>query len=240
MKTSYNFLRNVFSFIAILSLALSPFQVQPQPVLAQGGDGDIEHYYNAESGKVTRITGKGNEPLTVMGAMSTDMTPAERSDVLVQTFAPEFGLTSPSEELTLADESQPEADRVVTKYQQVYYGVPVLGGELIVNASDQGELYSMNGEVSQGLSLDTDPAISVETAIDIAKQGMTKWYGGNPEDYTYKNAELSIFDESLIGGPGLRPAELVWRMDLTPVDAGQPIREFVTKPLTHPSHIPIM
>ncbi len=213
----------LLSFIVLLTMVFSTFQ--PLSASAQGSDG-IQRNYNAESGKVTHITGTGNEPIILMGAMSTDMTPAERSDILVERFAPEFGLTSSSEELTLADESQPEADRVVTKYQQVYQGVPVLGGELIVNASDKGEMYSMNGEVSQGLSLDTNPAISVETAIDIARQGMTKWYGGSKSDYQHTDASLYIFDESILR-PSIRPAELVWKIEMTPVQQGQPVRELV-------------
>ncbi len=79
---------------------------------------------------------------------------------------------------------------MVTKYQQVYQNVPVLGGELIVNASDQGELYSMNGEVSQGLAIDTTPSISVETAIATAQRGMVKWYGGEATDYQQTEAAL--------------------------------------------------
>ena len=195
MKTTHKFLRTFITLIGVTSMLVSALQIQPQPVLAQGGDDGIQRDYNTETGKVTRITGTGTEPLTLMGAMSADMNSTERSNVLVERFAPEFGLAQPSEELVLSDESQPAANRVVTKYQQVYNGVPVLGGELIVNASDKGELYSMNGEVSQGLSIDTNPEIPVETAIDMAKQGMVKWYGGSKEDYQHTDAALYIFDE---------------------------------------------
>jgi Zn-dependent metalloprotease len=225
MNTTNKFFRTAITLVGICSLLFSSLQIQPTPVSAQGNDG-IHRDYNAETGKVSHITGTGNEPITVMSAMSADMTSTERSDVLVERFAPEFGLTDPSEELIVADESQPEEDRVVTKYQQVYQGVPVLGGELIVNASDKGELYSMNGEVSQGLDLDTAPAITVETAIDLAKQGMAKWYGGSKADYQRTDSALYIFDESILR-PSIRPAELVWKIEMTPVEQGQPIRELV-------------
>ena len=36
------------------------------------------------------------------------------------------------------------------RYQQNYQGIPVMGGELIVNTDENGDLYSMNGEVSIG------------------------------------------------------------------------------------------
>ncbi|MFT3894165.1 MAG: hypothetical protein QM730_21245 [Anaerolineales bacterium] len=226
MNTTHKFVRTAVTLIGIFSILFSSLQIQPTVAAAQGTDDGIQRDYNSETGKVTHITGTGNEPITVMGAMSADMTSTERGDVLVERFAPEFGLSEPSEELVVADESQPEADRIVTKYQQVYQGVPVLGGELIVNASDKGELYSMNGEVSQGLALNTTPAISVETAIDIAKQGMTKWYGGAKADYQHTNAALFIFDESLLR-PSFRPVELVWKIEMTTIAEGQPIRELV-------------
>jgi hypothetical protein len=81
MKSTHKFLRTFITLIGAMSITFSAFQ--PLPASAQGKDG-IQRDYNAETGKVTRITGTGNEPLTVMGAMSENMTSTERSDVLVQ------------------------------------------------------------------------------------------------------------------------------------------------------------
>src|SRR6266545_2619954 len=117
MTLTRKFAQAALSLTVILSMTLSV--VQTQPAAAQG-NGGLQRDYNAETGKVTHLSGIGNEPITLLGAMSADMTTAERSDVLAQRFAPEFGLTNPAEELRRADESQPEPDRVVTKYQQVY------------------------------------------------------------------------------------------------------------------------
>jgi len=211
------------SSIVILSMVLSG--IQPMSVSAQGTDG-IHRDYNAETGKVSRITGDGNQPIVILGAMSSGMTERQRSDTLLQRFAPEFGLTNPAKELRVEKTSQPSAGRVTTRYQQVYQGVPVIAGELIVNASEQGALYSMNGEVSQGLSLDTSPALSVETAISIAQQGMVKWYGGTTAGYIHTQASLFIFDESLLR-PSNRPVELVWQIEMLPAQPMQPIRELV-------------
>jgi len=223
MKTTHKFTRATVTILGMAAILLSALHVPPAS--AQKGDG-IQRDYNAETGKVSHITGLGNEPITISGAMSANMDSQERSEVLVNRFAPEFGLTRPEEELQLSKESLPSPDRVVTRYQQVYNGIPVIAGELIVNASDKGALHSMNGEVAQGLSLDTNPSLSSETAIAIAKQGMVKWYEGAADDYTNSDVILSIFDESLIQ-PSIRPAELVWHMELTPTDQSQPVRELV-------------
>jgi Zn-dependent metalloprotease len=95
------------------------------------------------------------------------------------------------------------------RYQQKFNGVPVMAGELIVNTDDEGNLYSMNGEVSPDLSLDTQPTIDAKQAKASALQSMTKWYQNNSDDFTTTEPELWIFDESLLQ-PSTRPIELVW------------------------------
>ncbi|HLO33505.1 MAG TPA: choice-of-anchor Q domain-containing protein [Anaerolineales bacterium] len=235
MTLTRKFTQAFLAFTMILSTILS--LSQPQAAVSAQKDDGIHRDYNAESGKVTRITGTNNEPISLMSAMSADLTAQERSEVLVEQFAPEFGLTQPSQELQLAKESQPEPDRVVTKYQQVYQGVPVLGGELIVNASQAGELYSMNGEVAQGLDLNTQPDLSKEAAISAAQHGMVKWYGGAETDYQQTEASLWIFDESLLH-PSLVPAMLVWKVEMVPLQAAEPVRELVLVD-AHTGNIPL-
>ena len=222
MKSTLRRSTNLLISLVVLISMLFP-GMQSNPASAQAQD-DLHREYNAESGKVAFITGEGRTPISVLGANALGMTPEAQSLALVQRFAPEFGLTNPSKELRLSDTDQPTADRVVSKYQQVYQGVPVMAGELIVNASKRGELISLNGEVSQGLSLDTNPKLSVETAIEIAKKGMVKWYGGDAKDYRGTQASLWIFDETLLR-PSLRPVELVWRIEM--ITEGTPIRELV-------------
>jgi Zn-dependent metalloprotease len=112
------------------------------------------------------------------------------------------------------------------RYQQTYQGIPVLGGELIVNTNDRGDLYSMNGEVSPDLSLQTQPGIDSAQAAETALQGMAKWYEQSPADFVTTDPELWIFDESLLR-PSTRPAELVWRMEVTGREVGLPVRELV-------------
>lgn len=151
MSSTQKFVQNAIAILGVFAILLST--VGAPSVSAQRGDG-IERDYNAQTGKVTHLTGVGNAPVLVASAMASGMTVVERTDTLAYRFAPEFGLTNPREELRVL-ESSPMDDRVVTRYEQVYNGVPVIAGELIVNASDKGALYSMNGEVAQGLSLDT-------------------------------------------------------------------------------------
>jgi Zn-dependent metalloprotease len=226
MKSSLRRLVNTLvSLIVTLTMLVPGFQ--PKPVSAQEPAGGLLRSYNAESGKVNWISGADHQPLAVLGPRATGMTAEAQSLALVERFAPEFGLTRPAEELRLSEIDQPSAERVVSKYQQMYQGVPVMAGELIVNASKAGALLSMNGEVSPGLTLDINPKLTIETAIEIAKQGMVKWYGGDAKDYAASvQSGLWIFDESLLK-PSTRPATLVWRLEMTSTAQLAPIRELV-------------
>ena len=226
MRSVNQFIQKFTTFIVLCSLTLSAFQVPSTAVSAQGQDDGIVRKFNSDTGKVTLLTGANDQPVAMLSAMSEGMTDKQRADVLVQSFAPEFGVTNPKADLEVMTQSQPAKNRVTTKYQQTYKGVPVMAGELIVNASDQGALYSMNGEVAQALSLDTTPTLTAEEAVASAKQGMAKWYGGKTGDYKQTQAELWVFDEKLLR-PSTRPAELVWRVEMIPVDEAQPIRELV-------------
>lgn len=57
------------------------------------------------------------------------------------------------------------------RYQQYFRGVPVEGGELILHFQE-GRLQTANGEVVKQLSLDVNPSISREAAIQAAKAHM--------------------------------------------------------------------
>ncbi|MBI5954423.1 MAG: hypothetical protein HY865_22430 [Chloroflexi bacterium] len=227
MRSINQFTQKITTLIVLFSLTLSAFQMPTTTVSAQGQDDGIVREYNSDTGKVTMITGANDEPVAMLGAMSMGMTDEQRADALVQSFAPEFGVANPQADLEMMAQSQPAEGRVTTKYQQTYNGVPVMAGELIVNADKNGSLYSMNGEVAQALSLDTTPSLTADEAVEVAKQGMVKWYGGEKADYELNaEAELWVFDEKLLR-PSIRPAELVWRLELIPADEANPIRELV-------------
>ena len=67
---------------------------------------------------------------------------------LAQRYGPEFGLQNPSRELSVMRTDHPGGSRVATHYQQMYNGVPIMAGELIVNTNTNGDLYSMSGDLS--------------------------------------------------------------------------------------------
>ncbi|HET9911510.1 MAG TPA: M4 family metallopeptidase, partial [Anaerolineales bacterium] len=218
-------LLQTFSVIVILSMMFSGFSL---PVVsAQEGDG-IERQVNAQTGKVSFIGPENGRmvPATKALGISPSARPADPGMALAKRFGPEFGLKDPARDLTGLKTNLSANGRRMFRYQQNYEGVPVMGGELIVNTNGNGDLYSMNGEISPDLSLSTQPTVDPGQAQQAALEGAARWYQKGPEDFVASTPELWIFDESLLQ-PSTRPVELVWRMEVTPKEEGMPVRELV-------------
>ena len=216
-------LLQIISLIVIFTLLFSSISLPS--VSAQGGDG-LKREVNPQTGKVSFLGPESGRSLLASRALGTFIRPQNPAMALVQRFGPEFGLRNPERDLTEMKTNRPDEGRVTVRYQQNYEGVPVMGGELVVNTNENGDLYSMNGEVSADLSLSTQPAIGSEQARQTALQAVAKWYQKSPDDFTTSEPELWVYDESLLR-PSTRPAELVWRMEVTPKDASMPVRELV-------------
>jgi Zn-dependent metalloprotease len=236
MTTTKNTLK-LFSILAILTILFS--NVQPQPVQAQdrddgarrrvsaqrGGDG-LERQVNPASGKVNFIVPENGRVLPAKQALGQSIRPQDPGKALANRFGPEFGLTDPYQELAQVEKKQKPDGQVTVKFQQKYENVPVMGGELIVNTNGQGDLYSINGEISPDLSLSTQAGINAAQAKNAALQGMAEWYDKTPGDFVATDPELWIYDEGLLKA-STRPAELTWRMEVTAKDNSMPVRELV-------------
>jgi ribosomal protein L24 len=194
---------------------------------AQGKDG-LKRQFNAQTGKVSFIGPETGRVLSASGALgiTTFARPADPGMALVQRFGPEFGLTNPERELTELKTNRLDDGRVTVRYQQNYQGVPIIGGELIVNTNDNGDLYSINGELSPDFSIPTQPKIDSNQAGQTALQAVAKWYQKAPQDFVTSEPQLWIYDESLLQS-STRPIELVWRIEVTAKEVTIPVSELV-------------
>ena len=180
---------------------------------------------NPETGKLSFIG--GGDPIFVPGVSDVkDMPPQARAQGMADAYGKEFGLRNPSQELKLLKLQKDNNGKDLVRYQQVYKGVSVIAGEMIVNMNSNGELLSISGEVSSDLTLDTKPAIKAQEAHSAALAEIEKLYKLDEKSLTATEPELWIFDESLLTA-STRPVELVWRMEVTAKNATQPIREMV-------------
>jgi Zn-dependent metalloprotease len=218
--------RRLFQVVSTIVIVTVLFSSLPfAPASAQGAD-RLKREINPQTGKISFIGPETGQTLSASKALGTFIRPQDPAMALAKRFGPEFGLKDPQRDLKEMKFHHSEDGRITARYQQHYQGIPVMGGELIVNTNGNGDLYSMNGEVSPALSLSVQPNVSSEQASQTALQAIAKWYQKTPEDFVASESELWIYDESLLR-PSTRPAELVWRLEVTPKDASMPIRELV-------------
>lgn len=221
----------VIAWGLVASLAFSPpghrstELSENEPALADASD-DVLRAYNEETGNVGFVGSTDGAPLPTPEVDPQNDDPVEQGIAILEAYGPEFGLQNAEENLAVNRVYQPEDGRAMVRYQQTYNDVPVLAGELIVNTDRQGNLQSISGEVSDVVTaVDTDPEATAADARTTALETVAKTYGLSADDFTATEPELWIFDERLLR-PSERPAELVWRMDVSAIDL-LPIRELV-------------
>ena len=178
-----------------------------------------------QTGKLRFLGADPATPISLPAAMLAGLTPEDRGRAILQVYGPDFGLREPSAELRLLRETPWGERGGSVRYQQTYRGVPVLAGELIVNTDARGRLLSISGEISPDLTISTQPSITADQAAAAAQEAVAQSYGLGLEALQASDPTLWIYDERLLL-PSRRPAELVWRTEVTAQDLA-PIRELV-------------
>src|SRR5208337_2270656 len=90
-----------------------------------------------------------------------------------------FGLIDQARDLSMMHTKSGEQGRSFVRFQQVHSGIPVLGGELIVQTNASNDIVSAHGKVLPEVSVDTTPTIGADVAIEKALALMLKYYGRN-------------------------------------------------------------
>jgi len=153
--------------------------------------------YNSVTGRLNFVGGDAMAPLARAGELSA-MGVRDAADGVLAQYAPQFGVQDPTKDLRLARTAQDEHGTVM-RYQQTYQGIPILGGELIVNSDMQGQVLSLNGEVSPDLALSTTtPTITAGQALQAALAGAKSWYSLNAGQIVASQPALWIYDPHIL------------------------------------------
>lgn len=183
--------------------------------------------YNERTGKLNFVGGDAHAPLlgAPRGSLTAQALQYTGKSVIAR-YASDFGIQDPDKELRLAD-SRNGAGGSRLRYQQQYQGIPVMGGELLVNSDARGNVLSLNGDVSPDLALKTTaPAVTGEQAVQAALAGMKAWHGLEASSLSPGQPALWVYDERLLTG-GEKPAVLVWRLEVQSKDGARPADELV-------------
>jgi Zn-dependent metalloprotease len=193
--------------------------------LRQANGSDARIVRHSETGKARFIDAGSKQPLWQSNSLIA-ATPEQASRAFLSVYGPLFGLSGQGRELNLMQQ-QHLGGRDFVRFQQVYQGIPVLGGEIIVQTNQQRAVMSANGEVMPELKLATQPSVAADLATQKALAAIAKVYTLASSDLQATTPQLWIYNPALLGGPGLRTSRLVWRIEVTAPTALQPIRELV-------------
>ncbi|MEW5958384.1 MAG: DUF4350 domain-containing protein [Chloroflexota bacterium] len=194
--------------------------------LNQETGGQVRIAYHHQTGRVRFIGASPERTIPQPAILGVDPTPEEAARGFLATYGQLFGLTGPERELTVLKRRAPGEGRAFVRFQQIFQGVPVVGGELIVQVQHNWDIISAGGEILPKPALETTPTLTAETARQTALAKVAKDYGLTIADLTAGEPELWIYNPILLGGPGRRVDTLVWRTEVTPLDLA-PINEFV-------------
>jgi Zn-dependent metalloprotease len=103
-----------------------------------------------------------------------------------------------------------DGTRSFTRFQQVRSGIPVLGGELIVQTDSKNNVITVNGETLMELSADTIPRIKEDDALIEAIDSVSKEYRIGSDSLYADRLGLWFYNPLLIGGKE-NVTGLVWR-----------------------------
>lgn len=168
---------------------------------------------NPRSGRVVFIGTDHDKGLALPG-MGAGLLPKDNARAALSQYAYLFGIQSPDTELKSMRQLNTPDGRSMVRFQQVYQGLPVIGGEIIVNIDAAGRMSSMNGEARPGLGLDPTPTLAATDAQAKALEAVAATYNVAASHLTTTPPTLSIYAPELIGPRGPGPV-LVWRMDVT-------------------------
>jgi Zn-dependent metalloprotease len=175
--------------------------------------------YHPGTGRVRYLAGTDRAPLAAGSGVAARARGVRRSDAMAAAgrFLREngslFGAASVGDGLrVLPARTRIGASRgaaSVVRYAQAHAGIPVLGGELSVRVSTQGEVLSVTGELATRLGrVATRPAIPSAAAERTAALHLARATGRSPSAVRVASGGLAVYDARLLGGPA--PAEAPW------------------------------
>ena len=236
MKTIARILTILAIFIWISS-AVAPVQSAPG---AKAGDperrelipSDWVTYTHPETGLLRFLSLPPGEAIQHSATLAQDASPEAGARDFLWRYGELFGVQNPERELTVMKTSSLPGDaggvqpRSFVRFQQVYQGIPVLGGELIVQLDDQEGVTSASGEILPVSDLNTTPQVEAGRATQIALETVARDYEVDAAGLAASPPELWIYNPLVLGAPGPRFTRLVWRSEVTPLELA-PIRELV-------------
>ncbi|MBT4520173.1 MAG: hypothetical protein HOC23_09220 [Halieaceae bacterium] len=185
---------------------------------------DVRKTTHRETGKV-RFLGASRDNADQLPGAQKSWVANDHAKGFLGVYGSAFGIDNPTDQLQVRYSKTRSTGGTNIRYNQVHKGVPVFGGNLILNMNSKHALLSMSGEVSPDLDLDVAPTLTGNEARNTALEAASKWHRTKINKLQTTEPTLAIYDPKLLK-PSFLPPHLVWRLEVSSTSLA-PIRELV-------------
>ena len=202
---------------ASLALPQAPVAGAPAAVrthLAPDGGRAAATPVAARAARTPFLGSKPGRPLPRPAGVPATAPPERVARAFLAAHSRTFKLGS-STTLDLKSKSAVPGGRSSVRFQQVLKGLPVLGGELVVNLDARGRILSASGESEPSSSFSARPAVSAASARRTARAVVARQERVAGSRLHASTPKLWVYDSRLMGGPGLGRPTPVWRVDVS-------------------------
>ncbi len=191
-----------FRFVAALAACL----VLGAPLSAQvindrqPGASDLQIHSSSVTGLATLITGPGGLAIPAIENLEDPL-------AILDIHGRLFGLSDPRTQLRRMRTDMCDQENLHHRFQQVYRGIDVFTGQLIIHQDSQGQFLAVNGDYYpiRG-NVPTQPVVTLEEAIFLAGGELRIEQPQASEEY------LTIVDPGWYGDPSDGTIHLAWHM----------------------------
>jgi bacillolysin len=177
------------------------------------------------TGLVRFLGARGRRPIARPAGVSASAAPSVAARAFLGRHGRAFGIRDQARDLRVTASERSTGGGSTVRFQQRHEGVPVLGGELVVNLDRDRNLRSASGEALTG-SVDTTPQVGSRAARDAAVAAVAKEQGVLGSTLEAEIPSLWIYDAGILGGPGPADPLPVWRVEVSSQHP-QPVDELV-------------
>jgi bacillolysin len=206
------------------SPSVSQDAVTAERALRAASDGQVSIRRDI-AGHAHYLGTQANRPVRRPAALPQGATGAAAARAHLTAYGALFGISDQARQLRLQRTTALGKGETAVRFQQLAGGIPVLGGELVVEVNTDGALVSINGETSR-LPVPDAGAVSAARARTVAVAATAKGRAVPALALTASVAQPWVYDPSLLGAPGPQAARNVWRTEVTAAK-GAPLRELV-------------
>lgn len=190
---------------------------------ASGGHARIDKLEG--TGKVRFVGTPAGKAIRRPSGVTASTAPETAARAFLKGYGRLFGVRDTARELKFAKARTGTGGVRTVRFQQVHDGIPVVGGDLVVQLESDNDVVSAYGETT-GRPATTTPSITARAASRAAVAKIAKAHKVNESVLRAAAPSLAVYDSRLLGGPGLEVPTLVWRTEVTAV-RGHEMRELV-------------